>query len=72
MVVEGFEELLLFAADSLGLSLELFALFVSGSVMELELFLEARAHQVKNSRRYLDATVEFFHLSFEPFHRYGW
>ncbi|WNI12088.1 hypothetical protein RIU96_07530 [Corynebacterium sp. Z-1] len=72
MVVEGFEELLLLAADSLRLSLELFALFVSGSVMELELFLEARTHQVEDLWRHLDATVEFFHLSFEPFHWYGW
>ncbi|WP_249041624.1 hypothetical protein [Corynebacterium flavescens] len=71
MAVEGFEELLLFAADSLFLCLELVAFFVTGGVVELELFLEARTHQVEDLSWHLDATVEFFHLSFEPTHRYG-
>ncbi|WP_426716538.1 hypothetical protein ACEN19_00165 [Corynebacterium auriscanis] len=45
---------------------------MTGGVVELELFLEARTHQVEELRRHLDATVELLHLPFEPFHRYGW
>ena len=48
------------------------AFFVTGGVVELELFLEVRTQQVEDLSWHLDATVEFFHLSFEPFHRYGW
>ncbi|WP_035095659.1 hypothetical protein [Corynebacterium casei] len=71
MVVEGFQEFLLLAADSLFLSLELVAFFVTGGVVELELLFESRAHQVEDLWWYLDATVELFHLPFEPFHWYG-
>lgn len=39
--------------------------------MKLQLFLESRAHQLKNSRRYLDAAVEFLHLTLQPFHGHG-